>query len=770
MNDQCKLIFPGYTLLRLIIKHNPFKTEIKQENSETNKDLWIDRYLIDEYIQSNKLKKESILDLCHLYDSTRHYDWTQRYVPFVQCNTQQVTTYLTLAVEPDHVLETGFFTPLNTIKIPLTHIISKTINIRCQARKFSYVTFKCISREPIIEYQLRQLIVCSLLGNYNHCNKHITSTARFLIYDAFLLDDFSKSNYLQNLLFKSNTKRDTTNPKYYLLHKFINYCSLLVINCLRDYLISEIENETALKHRLNDFMHYSEFYSIVMINMNSIRAYFNQMLSIESSALYITLTSYNELAFQTTVNEVNRILNCSHAAILKISYRRPNLDIHQFIMGMRKRHPLVKLPDKSETPKIQSIDNKNNIKNKNNIEIANNTAATINDDDSELLSIEDDEDEDEAISCLNQSHFYIKNHQLKALYEILDRCDIFKPHALLRFTEWLHFFGIDISIVEFIQTYIKHHQYSTTNTETLRLKFAVLRIFHPHAYNIIQLACEIIKRTQRHWIMFDLPGYLMKNQLNAAHSRFASLNINESSILKSNLEFVYCHVCKMIYSLLRDWKSVYKTSYKLGLRDAVVSYIDDELWCRRSKINWRGNCQKQPLTKLNLLGKILLYQGKLIMLCPQKGCCAPMVIDSIMSAFNERGIACKDCTEKLQNHSKTYEQLLLKYSCVDWSNETKPHRVCHVCQKKMEKPEDFCIFPFDTILCSVHSNLRIFYFTKEWCAKYLELANNKMDNNLKEQYQTALVDYCSRRKFITDKYAKQFQHSNLFHETKKQKL
>ncbi len=703
--DLVRLIRPETTLLRNLSMHISTVSGC------------FDRRRVDELLlqRPSPFSEQERLAVSHLVDATRHVPIRTRHVPFKAARYETVVTGLTLPVEHERVLEAGFFSALNTVKRPMTHVLSKVINIRCQARKFATVTLKLIKSDKEMASQLRHLLVCSLLGNYPHCRSSLVGVARLHTYSTWL-----DQNGRAELLFA----------------RLIQQCSLLVVNALRDFLIHAIDAEDALRNRLVHLMHLERFTTIVNDHMDRVRTYFDSMLRVHTSALSVYFSSDNEFAANTVYFDINRLLNGSHANILKISYRRPNLDIHQFLMGMRKRYPLVPLVS-SEL--MLSVD--------------------IHDMEALVPGTQIDEDNTEEAGIDEPSN-YLTAVQIECLKETLLRIDPLHTGSLLRLTEWLHFFGVPTPVIEYIQTHIGHYHYSSISTEQLKLKFGQLQRNHPHAYNLLQVASEFIKEFQKRHITLDAPVHLMINQLEAARER-VGVNAQPSSILKSALQFVYCDVCKMVYSLLRDWKSVYKTSYKLGLRDAVVDYIADEIYCRRDKTNARGTCQGQPLRKLNLLGKVLMFQGKLIMLCPQIGCCAPMVIDSTLCEFTERGIACKDCTEQLQIRPTQVEELEQCYPCVDWKNESKPHRQCAVCQKKMEKHEEFALYPFDIVLCTLHSTSRMQRYVSQLMVSRA-VANSK-------QLAQEMVEFCGRKRTFHDRHARQFTHTEE-RTTKKQKV
>jgi hypothetical protein len=150
-----------------------------------------------------------------------------------------------------------------------------------------------------------------------------------------------------------------------------------------------------------------------------------------------------------------------------------------------------------------------------------------------------------------------------------------------------------------------------------------IRTTFPHAYNLLQVAAEIVhdKKALRH--VAELPHHYTANQVEAIENRFES----DNTLIKSALSMVYCDVCGTDYSLRRQFKSNFKQRYAIGLRDVLVKYTTNEKFCRNNKVNHRGRCGEKPLKELFLLGQAVEFNSKTLLLCPQEGCAMPMVLE-----------------------------------------------------------------------------------------------------------------------------------------------
>jgi hypothetical protein len=332
LKDQIKLITPSLSLLRNHIAHLNIIDWDKNE---------INRLQLELNLNNSKLLPEISLQLAVLVDSLHHVARHLNTVDIVHCNYRHVITSLTLSVDYKRVLDAGFFAPLSTIRKPMTHILSKVINIRCQARKFSTVVMKYLSTSVVrvnkkrkYDYnshlnreslqtskQMKEMFICSILGNYEHipATSRLQASARYELYR--LMHGSAFHEWFQNL---------------------VQYCGLLVINTLRDFVIFSIESDQALHQHLQKLMNLKSFKSIVVDSMQRVRSYFNQMMCIGTSSLFISLTKGMKDAYScgSAFNDINKLLSGSHTSILKISYRRPNLHMYQFLLSMRKRCPL----------------------------------------------------------------------------------------------------------------------------------------------------------------------------------------------------------------------------------------------------------------------------------------------------------------------------------------------------------------------------------------------------------------------------------------------
>jgi hypothetical protein len=151
-----------------------------------------------------------------------------------------------------------------------------------------------------------------------------------------------------------------------------------------------------------------------------------------------------------------------------------------------------------------------------------------------------------------------------------------------------------------------------------------------------------------------------------------------------------------------------RNSYQFGLRDAPYDYETKQSFCSSNKTNHKGSCQAQPLMQIPLLGILLKFQSKYIMLCPQRSCGLPCVYDPHQTVFTARGPSCVFCCEVLRNRRATASQ-----------NAVAPWRVkpyCIMCGAGAAPISDAqsCMYPAGVVVCKRHSLRPLLTHIQQW--------------------------------------------------------
>lgn len=115
------------------------------------------------------------------------------------------------------------------------------------------------------------------------------------------------------------------------------------------------------------------------------------------------------------------------------------------------------------------------------------------------------------------------------------------------------------------------------------------------------------------------------------------------------------------------------------------------------------------------------------------------------------GLFCTE-TEELQRDPPQFQALKAKYKCVDWNHESCDDRKCLACNKSMAKQTDFFMYPFDTVLCSAHSNSSMqTYIAKRFISG--EITNA-------ETLKAVVMAFFANTYRYADRHARQFEDNN----------
>lgn len=626
--------------------------------------------------------QELALDCIHVWDALSHLPRSQRYALYSECKWHNVCTAANIATSHKHVLEAGFFAPLSTIKRPITHIISKAINIRCQARKFPTVVLKNIKSSSAQSLELRtrlnEILALSLLGNY----PHLSAECR--------LSSWPRQAVVRHL-------RSAKGGDW--LAASLKGCYFLLINALRELLVHSVRNDPSLEKHLHKLMHLDSFQLIVTEHMSRVRQYFQHMLALPSSCLSISFHNPNGPEMKRVCADLNVLLLGSHVRILKASFRRPNQNEFQFPPTLQKKQPLVPLANydasQVEQTRLREEFNKTRRQQMNLIQSLVPGLQAHNDDANEEEHTSDD---------LEHIFQYVTPEQYQALRDVVLRQRPLECGVMFRVIPLFEHFGVERRACRFAAQQMENYRDNSTSVEQLKLRFKQLRQYHPHCYNLVQITCSIIRETHKHWLLYTLPLTLTKAQIHACATRLkitAALMQHEPAhrtrLLESTLNFVLCRVCGIMYSYLHEYGAVYKKTYRFFLRDACMEFCTGQIFCTKSKANHKGRCADQPLEQIPLLGRILVWGQRLIMLCPQPGCGNPMTVDNELCDFSEHGPCCKPCTDKRIAQPEGFAALRLAYA----PTKHEPKMSCAMCKKQLEKPaESVCVAKLLS-LCSI---------------------------------------------------------------------
>jgi hypothetical protein len=258
----------------------------------------------------------------------------------------------------------------------MTILLSKVLNCRCQGRKYGAVAEKQLFPTPsetqryerlvadpgdpvgrrfvqsyqryhVHQFQFQQVVLCGLLGGYEHCDpaSRPDGPTRDRLYELMHAQSHAARVWMQSLL---------------------HGCPALVVWCVRDYLVHALRDNPALLSQVGELMLFDRFQVLVGQAMSTVRRYVQQNLphawSVMSqhappSQLCRCMddppnTPKGQPKPPRTpcmhegvrwFDEVTTLLLPYHQALLDNAYRKPDSGILSFLVGkeVRTRAPLV---------------------------------------------------------------------------------------------------------------------------------------------------------------------------------------------------------------------------------------------------------------------------------------------------------------------------------------------------------------------------------------------------------------------------------------------
>lgn len=637
-----------------------------------------------------------------------------------------------------HVVDGSWFVPLGkVVKRRMCHLFSKLLNVRCNGREFPDLCLRYMQHFPSTYYHIHQLILISLLGNYPHVQAQYTPE----IENRSLLYEYFASPNIKQWLFDVTT-----------------HCELFTMNAMRDFLIYSVSTHPALYLQIKGFLQWDDFTTIIQSNMNRIRIYFDRMLGISTSALIGSFgdptLSYTVYCKKRLYFDLNYILQPSRDSILGITFSRDDFDFEKYLRSVLRICEFVPLKrgggDLSSSSKTWK-------------EIAT-TIKPIQQKEEEEEEEGDDEEEDsekeefklpkelesmrEVLMDFGKSttpidkrtidfNAIIPPQALEALKEIIARLDPTSPRLLLRCLEYLPCFGIDDETILYIYLLFNHYEYGTLAKSRIQIKLRALQYCEPYAYNLIQLISYFGDEARKHYYWIQLPHHITLAQIKACQSRFPHTK-DTRYIIPSTAHLVYCSVCLYKYSLIEVFPNKitkhkgFKQTYSYGLRNAKVEYATDKIYCTKNKINNRGNCNNQELSKIFTLGRLIYFGKKGYMNCTR--CGKLMLLDLSQCAMLESGPCCYTCTTEIQkNEIPVLEE---------------KEKLCAYCNCLLLTPHSTHMYPNGLYLCKKHHSHQL--------VKWVQVTDNILDMKsfLCEKIQQLKQDYQEKNKVKDEKLLK----------------
>lgn len=663
--------------------------------------------------------KHSLLAACVL-DSVRaaSFQQTDGEVPSAMMNWSDVVCQYTLPCLHSKMAQLATCSHVSTVKDPIVYLLSKTFPQRCLTRLYAAVSLRLFAGNREVRSVIKALVLCSLLGNYEHtrASSRPQLEVRHVLYNVMPFTTETQSGQHFHTWFDN---------------LFVS-CVHLVVFALRDYVVFAVEDSPSLLQHCRQLFDWDAFKATVNDTMNRVRAYIGFSFRLYSSPLRISLEHPRHEISTHLRDDFNALVEYGHQTMLTICYRRIGTSINSQLASIRKSIQLASLQQDKEELTVDSDESDTDDDDDDDDDSFDiNTAlckhirvdgykiavfdrqqrkrkASENNDLPQNKKQKNEEDDD-----IGDLSGFIPKVQYEAMKHIARRLLPFHPFMLQRCVSFFPCFGVDQpDTIDYIQRFIRYAlERGATKKDLTRALMAKLLQHDRHAYNLLHATSEIVREVCSVRIVRSLPLHLWQHQIEAVQTRYAQYSVTHAAVLvEQAVLFRFCSVCDTVYSLTRDFHSVYKNDYDHGFRDAVVDYTTLEIYCHRDKQNHRGKCGEKPLTAVPILGQLLFCNGKHYMLCPQLGCGMVMAVYPNLSLYNERGPACRECTERiprLQRQQQQQQQTKESKSVV--SND-----MCIMCiRPKDSTPFNTFMYPHGVNVCRKHHSHSLTEFVRE---------------------------------------------------------
>lgn len=590
----------------------------------------------------------------------------------------------------------------STARRPLAHLMRKALPRRSAGRLFFRVIPRYIKVSPLVQRTVYGMLMASLIGNYKHSTGHMSLGARTWLRDCFDPQPMTKGKL-----------RET------MQNKLMEWCPTLFVFVIRDHMIHILEDDSAARKHFDARYDYNGFKSITTQAIEDVRKYIETntkpggTLTEEHALPLVGLPQFKK--------DLHRLLNRMHSRMLRIQAAPAAAPFFQFLGNLRGQ-----VPNRSDLVQQQAELHKQD---KVMDESSDDYAAV----EEEEYDEEDDPDKEQEAKEEpdEEEHHYqlIENFDdIKSLEKLVDEMDAKdekkaeKP-PVIRLTRqgvshahskaWrgifarvpshtnadtafdlvlkmLSYFGVDPDAPRELKGMWQRYTEGGSTQKHWKAEMTRFSKQYPVTWcNIIAAWIAFCEHTSAH--IYKLDWSTSHYQIEALGERF---KCGTRALPDTATSLCLCIVCRKVRSLVREpGEASVKQTYIYGLKDVGVDLFSGRLSCRKSKALMHMQCRTQDLSRVNLLGCVLVYRHRLYMHCPQKKCGHSFQFCAPHAAFSARGPACPNCT--LDMIRATHNKLRKEHEFAVERNFK-----CFLCNKRIAKATNGFIFAKGTVVCA----------------------------------------------------------------------
>jgi hypothetical protein len=580
------------------------------------------------------------------------------------------------------------------------YLMSKMVVQRCMTRKFNTVSLRIFKDSNSTSILFQKILLLSLLGNYTF----IQPSSRPDVPERIFL--------YQNLSSESND--------WFLT--LVEHCPYLIEFAAREFMVYHMHDTLGIRKHLQLFLSVELFQTIVVKSMNMARRRVSLHLKLRSSPM-------------TLCQDLSQALEPYHKALSGLCYRIP-LPLHDVLSALTSVRefelPLQKFQE-AEAAR-ETDDDKDDEEEELNAmmeKLMDIPSSKVDDDDEEeeqeeIIDEEEEEEEQNDKKKKNKKKKKPRKAKDAAATEAFDAYASAEMHLgptrLRRLETWVRcgapsrrdalpyilslfpLLGASRAATKQLLNCI--HEFTIGCLDRDHFPASLKAVQHTDAltYTLLQVTVDLFKICTRLTLVRTLPQHIVQAQL---HACIRGTTGDSQCVLYDTAEFVWCPICDQVCSMIRGEQTIATTAvgaggskkkiYQYGLRNIVVDYDTDIIYCRNDKRNVLGKCGEEPLLRFPMFGLLLQHGDNHIMLCTQ--CAAPMRLDTLKVAFpsNGDGPVCSKCV--LQQSKQQQVAVVVSETTVE---VPKVNKKCHYCGCDLTNPVYTFYYGPDLYLCSKH--------------------------------------------------------------------
>jgi hypothetical protein len=209
-------------------------------------------------------------------------------------------------------------------------------------------------------------------------------------------------------------------------------------------------------------------------------------------------------------------------------------------------------------------------------------------------------------------------------------------------------FGMPKSTLDKVRLVKKLYDTRRYGRKQVSIELLQWKIKYPYSYALLHCFAFLWRRHMELRV-HELPMHYLQSQLTAIRGRYGLRPTDP--IPDTATRLTVCTVCRHVFTLHSTRVKKLNPNEAFGFQKVTVDIRTNIMYCSRTSVADHIDFKHCALKYLPLLGRVLEFNRKLWILCPQPGCGQPFVLnpDPLVSLYNEHGYGCQWCTLKARD-------------------------------------------------------------------------------------------------------------------------